>query len=69
LLLVRSHQAEIIIVKRLIQGHNNVSIRVGVESKSRDRDHMVLLFTVSSFHYMFFISIPSLIFGENLSIC
>ena len=32
LLLVRSHQAEIIIVKRLIQGRNNVS-RVRVEPR------------------------------------
>ena len=35
LLLVRSHQAEIIIVKRLIQGRNNVT-RVGVELRSCD---------------------------------
>ena len=35
LLLVRSHQAEIIIVKRLIQGRNNVT-RVEVEPKSCD---------------------------------
>ena len=35
LLLVRSHQAEIIIVKRLIQGRNNVT-RVRVEPKSCD---------------------------------
>ena len=33
LLLVRSHQAEIIIVKRLIQGRNNVT-RVRAEPKS-----------------------------------
>ena len=33
LLLVRSHQAEIIIVKRLIQGRNNVT-RVRVEPRS-----------------------------------
>ena len=36
LLLVRSHQAEIIIVKRLIQGRNNV-IRVRVEPRSFDQ--------------------------------
>ena len=36
LLLVRSHQAEIIIVKRLIQGRNNVT-RVGVEPRSCDQ--------------------------------
>ena len=35
LLLVRSHQAEIIIVKRLIQGRNNVT-RVRVESRPFD---------------------------------
>ena len=36
LLLVRSHQAEIIIVKRLIQGRNNVT-RVRVEPRSYDK--------------------------------
>ena len=36
LLLVRSHQAEITIVKRLIQGHNNVT-RVQVEPRSFDQ--------------------------------
>ena len=36
LLLVRSHQAEIIIVKRLIQGRNNVA-RVRVEPRSLDQ--------------------------------
>ena len=36
LLLVRSHQAEIIIVKRLIQGRNNVT-RVWVEPRSFDQ--------------------------------
>ena len=36
LLLVRSHQAEIIIVKRLIQGRNNVT-RVPVEPRSFDQ--------------------------------
>ena len=36
LLLVRSHQAEIIIVKRLIQGRNSVT-RVRVEPKSFDQ--------------------------------
>jgi len=36
LLLVRSHQTEIIVVKRLIQGHNNET-RVGVEPRSHDR--------------------------------
>ena len=36
LLLVRSHQAEIIIVKRLIQGRNNVT-RVRVEPRSFDQ--------------------------------
>jgi len=39
LLLVRFHQAEIIIVKRLIQGRNNVSDEVGVECRSCDYDH------------------------------
>ena len=34
--LVRSHQAEIIIVKRLIQGHNNVT-RLRVEPKPFDK--------------------------------
>ena len=38
LLLVRSHQAEIIIVKRLIQGRNSVT-RVRVEPKSFDQGH------------------------------
>ena len=38
LLLVQSHQAEIIIVKRLIQGHNNVT-RVQVEPRSFDQSH------------------------------
>ena len=37
LLLVQSHQAEIIIVKRLIQGCNNVT-RVRVEPRSIDQD-------------------------------
>ena len=37
LLLVRSHQAETIIVKRLIRGHNNVT-RVRVEHRSFDQD-------------------------------
>ena len=37
LLLVRSHQAEIIIVARLIQGRSNVT-RVRVEPKSCDQD-------------------------------
>ena len=36
LLLVRSHQAEIIIVKHLIQGRNNVT-RVRVELRSFDQ--------------------------------
>jgi len=36
--LVRSHQAEIIVVKRLIQGRNNAT-RVVVELRSRDRDY------------------------------
>jgi len=45
LLLVRSHQAEIIIVKRLIQGRNNVSIWVEVEPRSRNRDHTVAIRT------------------------
>ena len=36
LLLVRSHQAEIIIVKRFIQGRNNV-IRVRVEPRPFDQ--------------------------------
>ena len=38
LLLVRSHQAEIIIVKHLIQGRNNVT-RVRVEPRSFDQGH------------------------------
>ena len=38
LLLVRSHQAEIMTVKRLIQRRNNV-IRVRVEPRSCDQDH------------------------------
>ena len=38
LLLVQSLQAEIIIVKHLIQGHNNVT-RVQVESRSFDQSH------------------------------
>ena len=37
LLLVRSHQAEIIIVKRLIEGRKNVT-RVRVEPKSFDQN-------------------------------
>ena len=36
LLLVQSHQAEIIIVKRLIQGRNNMT-RVRVEPRSLDQ--------------------------------
>ena len=36
LLLVRSHQAEIIIVKRLIQGRNNVT-RVRIQPRSFDQ--------------------------------
>ena len=36
LLFVQSHQAEIITVKRLIQGHNN-EITVRVESRSFDQ--------------------------------
>ena len=36
LLLVRNHQAEIIMVKRLIEGRNNVT-RVRVEPKSCDQ--------------------------------
>ena len=38
LLLVRSHKAEIIIVKRLIQGRNNVT-RMLVEPRSCDQGH------------------------------
>ena len=38
LLLVRSHQAEIIIIKRLIQGRNNVT-RVRVEPRSFDQGY------------------------------
>ena len=38
LLLVRSHQAGIIIVKHLIQGRNNVT-RVRVEPRSFDQGH------------------------------
>ena len=38
LLLVQSHQAEIIIVKHLIQGRNNVT-RVWVEPRSFDQGH------------------------------
>ena len=38
LLLVQSHQAEIIIVKRLIQERNNVT-RVWVEPRSFDQGH------------------------------
>ena len=38
LLLVRSHQAEIIIVKRLTQGCNNLT-RVRVEPRSFDQGH------------------------------
>jgi len=37
LLLVRYHQAEIIIIKRLIQGCNKCATRVEVEPRSRDR--------------------------------
>jgi len=43
LLLVRSHQADIIIVKRLIQGRNNVYDEVGVEPRSHDCDHTVAI--------------------------
>ena len=39
LLLVRSHQAEIISVKRLIQGRNNVT-RVLVEPRSFDQGRL-----------------------------
>jgi len=38
MLLVRSHQAEIIIVKRLIQGCNNAT-KVRVEPRSCDHGH------------------------------
>jgi len=37
-LLVQSHHAEIIVVKRLIQGRNNTT-KVGVEPRSCDHDH------------------------------
>ena len=43
LLLVRSHQAEIIIVKRLIQGRNSVT-RVRVEPRSFDQGRRKNLF-------------------------
>ena len=51
LLLVRSHQAEIIIAKHLIQGHNNVSIGMLVEARScyqsfRKNDAFTLLATL-----------------------
>ena len=42
LLLVRSHQAEIIIVKRLIQGCNNVT-RVWVDRKNDAFTHSAML--------------------------
>ena len=56
LLLVRSHQAEIIIVKRLIQGRNNVT-RVRVEPRSCDRgrrknDAFNLLATLPTFLFV-----------------
>jgi len=41
LLLVRSHQAEIIILKRLIKDATTLPTRVIVEPRSRDRDHTV----------------------------
>jgi len=41
LLHVQSHQAEIIIVKYFIQGSNNMSVRVGVETRSRNHNHMI----------------------------
>ena len=41
LLLVRSHQAEIIIVKRLIQGCNNVTNRGRAEPRSYDQGRVV----------------------------
>jgi len=45
LLLVRSHQAEIIIVKRLTQDATTCPMRVGAEPRSRDRDHTVAVKT------------------------
>jgi len=39
LLFFRSHQAEIIIVKRLIQERNNDVTKVRVEPRSRDNDY------------------------------
>jgi len=45
LLLDLSHQAEVIIVKRLIQGHNNANDEVGVEPRLCDRDHTVAVKT------------------------
>jgi len=44
LLLVRKHQAEIIVAKRGIQGRN-ISTRVGVEPRTRVRDHTVAIKT------------------------
>ena len=60
LLLVRSHQAEIIIVKRLIQGRNNVT-RMQVEPRSFDQGrrkndaftHLATLLTGSLCRYEF----------------
>ena len=48
-LLVRSHQTEIIIVKRLIQGRDNVT-RVGIESRLYDhRRRKNITFTLKPF--------------------
>jgi len=44
LLLVQSHQAEIIVVKRIIQACNKET-RVGDEHGSRDCDHTVVVKT------------------------
>jgi len=43
LLLVQSHQVEIIIRNRLIQGQNNMSDEVGVQHRSRDHDHTIAI--------------------------
>ena len=61
LLLVRIHQAEIIIVKRLIQGRYNVTT-VRVEPKSRDQGrHKNNAFTHSATLRQCWLSYPTLL--------
>ena len=74
LLLVRNHQAEIIIVKRLIQGRNNVT-RVRVEPKPFDQGRrkndafthsatlpitVWIIYYACAYHYILFFAFPKI---------